>query len=96
MSIRVTLTLDDDLVERVKARAIETQLTFRETVNQLLRLALGSGVVSDLTFSVEAHAIGLKPGLNLDKPHQLFVERDCRKLLSRHRQRRKVAKSIPN
>lgn len=74
MSIRTTLTLDDDVFERVKAKAADTQRPFRETVNELLRLALVSRVESDPTFTVEAHAMGLKPGLNLNKPHQLLEE----------------------
>lgn len=34
MSIRTTLTLDEDVFERVKARAADTQRPFRETVNE--------------------------------------------------------------
>lgn len=66
--------LDDDVVARVKARADDSQRPFGEAINELLQIALANPVESDPTFTVEAHAIGLNPGINFNKPHQLLEE----------------------
>lgn len=40
MSIRTTVTLDDDVIERVKRESRARGTSFRETLNELLRWAL--------------------------------------------------------
>ena len=40
MSIRTTITLEEDLVERVKQESRQRGVSFKDTVNNLLRLAL--------------------------------------------------------
>lgn len=40
MSIRTTITLDEDVVERVRRESRSRGASFRETLNDLLRIAL--------------------------------------------------------
>ena len=40
MSIRTTVTLDDDVLERVKRESRSRGVPFRDTLNDLLRVAL--------------------------------------------------------
>ncbi len=40
MSIRTTVTLDDDVVERVKSESRSRGMSFKATINDLLRSAL--------------------------------------------------------
>jgi hypothetical protein len=42
MSIRTTVTLDDDVVEQLKRESRSRESSFRDTLNDLLRMALAS------------------------------------------------------
>ncbi|MDR3700841.1 MAG: ribbon-helix-helix domain-containing protein [Candidatus Sulfopaludibacter sp.] len=68
MSIRTTITLDDDVVERVKAESRTRGASFRETLNDLLRLALlaQSSTPVRRAFRIKARHMGYRPGLNYD------------------------------
>jgi hypothetical protein len=68
MSIRTTLTLDEDVFERVKAESTVRGLPFRQVVNDLLRTGL---LVSRQPrpvepFKVVPESMGLIEGLNYD------------------------------
>jgi len=74
MSIRTTVTLDDDVVARVKRESLSRGASFRDTLNDLLRAAL-LGV--DYKPRRRAPAIqpthmGHKPGLNYDNVESLL------------------------
>ncbi|MEW6435074.1 MAG: ribbon-helix-helix protein, CopG family [Myxococcota bacterium] len=43
--MRTTLTLDDDLMERLKEEAHRRRIPFRDVVNEALRRGLGRGAV---------------------------------------------------
>jgi plasmid stability protein len=74
MSIRTTVSLDDDVVARVKRESLSRGASFRDTLNDLLREAL-LGI--DYKPRRRALAIlpvhmGHKPGLNYDSIESLL------------------------
>lgn len=73
--MRTTLTLDDDVAAKIKAETRRTGKPFRETVNELLRLALNAGARKHrgARFEVAARDLGrLRPGLSLDNVGDLL------------------------
>ena len=74
MSIRTTVTLDDDVVARVKRESLSRGASFRDTLNDLLRAAL-----LDIDYKPRRRALailpahmGHKPGLNYDSIESLL------------------------
>lgn len=74
MSIRTTITLDDDVAERVKQQSRSRGESFRETLNRLLRAALVSSEAQPKRrrFRVKPHHGGYHPGLNYDCTESLL------------------------
>ena len=73
MSIRTTVTLDEDVVERVKEESRSHGVPFRETLNNLLRAALTEGRQGKpRELSIEPHHGGYYPGLNYDCTESLL------------------------
>jgi hypothetical protein len=68
MSIRTTVTLDEDVVERVKQHGRLRGSSFRETLNELLRTALVSAETQPRRreLRVRPHHGGYYPNLNYD------------------------------
>lgn len=67
MSIRTTVTLDEDVLERVKQESREHGESFRETLNNLLRFALSEGKnLQRSEFKIVPTSMGVFPGLNYD------------------------------
>jgi len=67
MSIRTTITLDEDLLERVKQESRERGDSFKETLNNLLRFALsGEKNFQRSEFKIVPTSMGVLPGLNYD------------------------------
>lgn len=68
MSIRTTVTLDEDVLERVRQESRSRGASFRDTLNELLRLALATQTktAARSTFRVKATPFGLRPGLSYD------------------------------
>lgn len=64
--MRTTLTLDDQLMRRLKDRMQATGSTFRETVESVLRLGLAAENItsSHQPFQVQARPMGLKAGID--------------------------------
>jgi uncharacterized protein (DUF4415 family) len=75
-SIRTTVTLDEDVLERVKQESRERGHSFRETLNNLLRFALSAEktpVPEQKPFKIRPfHDMGVFPGLNYDKMSELL------------------------
>ena len=67
--MRTTLTLDPDVADRLRALARERGLPFKQVVNTVLRRGLGDG--SREPFRIEARALGLRPGIDLDQALEL-------------------------
>jgi hypothetical protein len=74
MSIRTTITLDEDVLERVKAESRTRGASFRETLNDLLRLALVAQSAPPVrpAFRVRPRHMGYRPGLNYDDIESLL------------------------
>jgi hypothetical protein len=74
--VRTTLTLDDDLVARLKAEERRTGRSFKEVVNSLLRLGLSLRQHSrpGAPFVVSARRLGARPGITLDNVGELLEQ----------------------
>ncbi len=68
------MTLDDDVLERVKRESVARGTSFRETLNELLRAALLNAQAPPRrsTFRVHPIHMGYRPGLNYDSVESLL------------------------
>ncbi len=74
MSIRTTVTLDDDVAARVKHESQSRGASFRDTLNDLLRLALlTTGNTPRRTLKIKPSHMGYKPGVNYDSIESLLA-----------------------
>jgi hypothetical protein len=73
---RTTLTLDDDVCAKLQTEMKKTGKSFKETVNETLRVGLLSRqqIQKQKPFKVRAKNLGLKPGYSLDKVWDLIEE----------------------
>jgi plasmid stability protein len=72
---RTTLTLDDDVAAKLKAEMRKSGKSFKETVNEILRMGLLKAPVQPKKrFKVRAKDMGLKPGYSYDKPWELIEQ----------------------
>jgi hypothetical protein len=76
LSMRTTLTIDDDLVGILKRKAREMDKPFKELVNTALRRGLAENLaVNPAPVSVRPHDFGATPaGLDLGRLNQLVDE----------------------
>lgn len=73
MSIRTTVTLDEDVLERVKLESRARGKSFRETLNDLLRTALQPAKAPRRrVFPLTSRDMGYRPELNYDKIEELI------------------------
>lgn len=73
MSIRTTVTLDDDVVDRVKRASRSRGASFRDTLNDLLRIALSLENQSQRrTLEIKPEHMGYRAGLNYDNIESLL------------------------
>lgn len=76
--MRTTLTIDDDVVTKLQRLSKTTGKSFKEVVNETLRL----GLVTERnlhknkppSFKVEAQPLGLKPGYSIDNIAELLEQ----------------------
>ena len=74
MSIRTTITLDEDVYERLKLESKVRGTPFRQTVNDLIR----SGFVAQSTrppagkFEIKTYPLGTFPGISYDSTEGLL------------------------
>jgi len=67
VSIRTTLTLEDDVAQRLEAEARRTGTSLKHVVNDLLRHALAARRRPESrAFVVKARTLGLRAGLSYD------------------------------
>jgi hypothetical protein len=76
--MRTTLTLDPAVATRVKSEMRRTGRTLKAVVNDALKRGLGMGGPRPAAarFEVEPHALGFRPGVDLDRVNQLVDELD--------------------
>jgi hypothetical protein len=74
MSIRTTVTLDEDVLERVKRESRSRGASFRETLNDLLRAALLHLETrpGGRKIRIKPAHMGYNPGLNHDSIESLI------------------------
>lgn len=60
------MTLDEDVARALARRAAETQRSFKETVNDVLRRGLRADP-GEVTFEVTTFSSPIRPGLDLTK-----------------------------
>jgi hypothetical protein len=75
MSIRTTVTLDDDVVARLKHESQARGASFRDTLNETLRaglLAAENTKPRRRTLKIRPVHMGYKPGLNYDSTESLL------------------------
>jgi hypothetical protein len=74
--MRTTLTLDPDVAERLASETRRTGKSLKALVNDAIRVGLGlAGRQSAASrFTVEPHALGLRPGIDPDRLNQLIDE----------------------
>jgi plasmid stability protein len=72
--VRTTITLDQDVAERLKVEARRSGRSFKEIVNELLRLGLTLRRQRKplRSFTVQARPLGLRPGLDYDRTSELI------------------------
>jgi hypothetical protein len=68
MSVRTTVTLDEDVLQRVKDESRSRGVSFKETLNDLLRTALlkTDQEPPQRSFHIQAVALGAHPWLDYD------------------------------
>ncbi len=74
--MRTTLTLDEDVAANLKAEARRTGRSWKEVVNETLRLGLVARRLlrPSQPFRVQARAWGLRPGLDYDRISELLEQ----------------------
>lgn len=65
MSQRTTLTLDDDVADRLAAEARRSGRPFRVVVNEAIRRGLTAPPANE-PYRVRSSHMGLRPGIDLD------------------------------
>lgn len=69
--MRTTVTLDPDVAAKLKARAREHGISFKQALNQAVRAGLDGGRRPARRFRLYTHPMGLRPGVQIDKALQL-------------------------
>ena len=72
-TMRTTLTLDDDVVAKLRQIARERDISFKQALNDALRQGL-EGRPAARRFRVKPRRLGLRRGIDLDKAILLAAE----------------------
>jgi len=74
--MRTTLTLEDDVVAKINSEMRRSGKSFKETVNEFLRIGLTARreLIQSEPFKVRAFPMGGRPGLDYDKVSDLLEE----------------------
>lgn len=90
--MRTTLTLDDDVAAKVRALAQRRRMSFKETVNSVLRRGLGAQDRrggSGTAFRVEVFHSPFRPGVDPVRLNQLADELAVEEFAPAQRTRRR-------
>jgi predicted transcriptional regulator len=83
--MRTTLTLDDDLAQRLKELSRESGRSFKDVTNSALRRGLSAGdapVAAQEPFEVRAQVRGFRAGIDPLKLNQTYDELEVERLRS--------------
>lgn len=73
--MRTTVTLDPDLAAKVRELARERGVSFKEALNNALRLGLATGAAGPARpYRVPSKRMGLRRGIDLDQALRLAAE----------------------
>ena len=74
--MRTTLTLDADVMTKLKAEARKSGRSFKDIVNSFLRLGLNAlrPAKAPRPFVIKARDLGARPGLNYDNIGELLEQ----------------------
>lgn len=75
-SMRTTLSIDDDVLEKARLAAEKSHRPLRRVINEALRAGLGAIALPPATapYVTRAHKMGLKPGRDLDNIQELLAQ----------------------
>ncbi|HEY7160296.1 MAG TPA: hypothetical protein VH815_03515 [Acidobacteriota bacterium] len=89
--MRTTVTLDEDVARELKSRAKKADKSFKEVLNDCLRLAFSlsrSSIRKMRPFHVQPHSSPFRPGIDIDKLNQLSDQLEVEDRIQRLRPRR--------
>ena len=74
--MRTTLSIDDDVIEWARAVAAKLRTPFKVVVNEALRAGLDyvEQPAKQRPYKTEPHAMGLRPGRNIDNIQELLAQ----------------------
>ncbi len=72
--MRTTVTLDPDVAAKLKQTARERGISFKEALNESVRLGLGGAGANARPYRVPTRRLGVRPGIDLDKALALAGE----------------------
>ncbi|MGQ0680330.1 MAG: hypothetical protein ACT4OM_11875 [Actinomycetota bacterium] len=72
--MRTTVTIDPDLAAKLKQIARERSLPFKVVLNNALRAGLTKPLASKNEYRMPSRAMGVRPGIDLDKALRLAAE----------------------
>ena len=74
--MRTTVTLEPDLIKKIKDLAHRKGLSFKQVLNGLIRRGLSSSTRQEAAtrYAVEPHSGGFRPGIDPGKLNQLVDE----------------------
>jgi hypothetical protein len=78
--MRTTVTLDDDVAARLQHLTRERRISFKEAINETLRAGL-AGDRSAREYRLPTYALGVRPGIDLDRALQLDAALDDEEVL---------------
>jgi hypothetical protein len=75
-SMRTTLTIDDDILDKAKSVAVKLHAPFRRVINEALRAGLQTVEEPPQirSYHTHPHKMGLKVGRNLDNIQELLAQ----------------------
>ena len=86
--MRTTLTLDPDIAQRLRQELASGKKSFKEVVNERLRLGFGLKKGKQRTpFRVKAHSSAYQPGIDPNKFNQLVDELEVEEFIRKSQSR---------
>lgn len=84
-SMRTTMTIDPDVELLLQREMRHTDRSMKAVVNDALRIGLGARGKPQRPprFTVEPHAFGFKPGVDVDRLNQLVDELEAEEIARR-------------
>jgi hypothetical protein len=79
--MRTTLTIDDDVLAKLKARAHERDLPLKQVVNETLRAGLDQPALRRRRYRVPELRLRARPGVDLDRALALAGELEDREIV---------------